>query len=293
MARVRVQTYEAYAWPQALGALYRRQGLFLALALAASLSLLLVLGAALHGSLWHAPIPGGDFYRVFPHNLMVALFAPVFGFAVLALGVGAARFWRGQSPGPIEMPAAAEATRSALTLPYLGGGHGEGCNDEDDAFALKRRRMHHLAFYGFMLCFAATSTGTLYHYFLGRVAPYDYTTLPKLFGIPGGILLAIGSVGLWRLNRRRDPQHGDLAQRPMDRGFIALLFLSAVTGLLLTAFRGTAALALLLSVHLGVVLALFVTLPYGKFAHGIYRSAALLKWAVEKRQPNPLGLADD
>ena len=34
---------------------------------------------------------------------------------------------------------------------------------------------------------------------------------------------------------------------------------------------------LLLAVHLGVVMALFATLPYGKFAHGIYRSAALLE----------------
>jgi citrate/tricarballylate utilization protein len=50
--------------------------------------------------------------------------------------------------------------------------------------------------------------------------------------------------------------------------------------------------ALLLAVHLGIVMALFLTLPYGKFAHGIYRSAALLKWAVEKRQPSKL-LVDD
>jgi citrate/tricarballylate utilization protein len=38
---------------------------------------------------------------------------------------------------------------------------------------------------------------------------------------------------------------------------------------------------LLLVVHLGAVLALFVTLPYGKFVHGIYRTAALVKFARE------------
>jgi citrate/tricarballylate utilization protein len=29
-------------------------------------------------------------------------------------------------------------------------------------------------------------------------------------------------------------------------------------------------------VHLATVLALFVTLPYGKFVHGLYRTAALV-----------------
>jgi citrate/tricarballylate utilization protein len=79
----------------------------------------------------------------------------------------------------------------------------------------------------------------------------------------------------------------------MDRGFIALLFFTSLTGLALLVWRDTGAMALLLAVHLGVVMALFATLPYGKFAHGIYRSAALLKWAIEKRQPNRLQLGDD
>ena len=40
-------------------------------------------------------------------------------------------------------------------------------------------------------------------------------------------------------------------------------------------------------------MALFATLPYGEFAHGVYRSAALLKWATEKRLPNRLRLGAD
>ena len=57
--------------------------------------------------------------------------------------------------------------------------------------------------------------------------------------------------------------------------------------------KHTAALPILLCLHLGSVMALFVTLPYGKFAHGVYRGAALLKWAIERRQPTRLQLADD
>jgi citrate/tricarballylate utilization protein len=291
MAQVRVQTYAEYAWPPALGALYRRNGLVLALALAAGLALFLVLAVALNGALWHAPL-AGDFYRVFPHGLMVAMFAPVFAFALLALALGVRRFWKDVSPGAVSSPALAEAGRDALRLRYLDGGHGQGCNEEDDAFTLARRRFHHFTFYGFMLCFAATCVGTVYHAF-GWIAPYAFTSLPKLLGIAGGIGLVIGTVGLWRLHRRRHALHGDAAQATMDRGFIALLFITAASGLVLTALRDTGALALLLAIHLGCVMALFATLPYGKFAHGVFRAAALLKWAIEKRQPKRLQLGDD
>ncbi|MFZ3118355.1 MAG: tricarballylate utilization protein TcuB, partial [Variovorax sp.] len=175
----------------------------------------------------------------------------------------------------------------------LDGGHGEGCHNEDDAYTLSRRRFHHLTFYGFLLCFAATCVATLYHYLLGWQAPYAWPSLPKLLGVAGGVSLMVGTAGLWRLNRRRHPLHGDAAQKPMDLGFIALLFLASASGLALWLGRGTPALALLLCLHLGVVMALFATLPYGKFAHGIFRSAALLRHAVEKRQPNPVGLGAD
>jgi citrate/tricarballylate utilization protein len=289
MARVRGRTYAEHAWPAALGALYQRNGLTLCLALAAGLALFLVLAVLMKGSLWHEPL-AGDFYQVFPHNLMVALFLPVFAFAVLALAIGVRRFWQGQAAGPASGAAAAEAAHDVLRLKYLDGGHGEGCNDADDAFTPARRRAHHLTFYGFALCFAATCVGTLYHYAFGWVAPYEFTSLPKLLGVAGGLMLAAGTAGLWRLHRQRHPLQGDAAQRPMDLGFIALLFLTAATGLALTALRHTGALALLLAVHLGVVMALFLTMPYGKFAHGLYRGAALLKWAVEKRRPTSLEL---
>ncbi|MDW5442424.1 tricarballylate utilization 4Fe-4S protein TcuB [Polaromonas sp. SM01] len=292
MAQVRGQTYADYAWPPALGALYKRNGLTVALALAAGLALFLVLAVWLQGSLWHAPL-AGNFYAIFPHNLLVFMFAPIFLFATLALGLGVRKFWRDVSPGEASGPAVAEAAGNALRLTYLDGGHGEGCNNTDDAFTLWRRRFHHLTFYGFMLCFAATGVATLYHYLLGQQAPYALSSLPVLLGTLGGLGLLAGPAGLFWLNLRRHPQHGDAAQKPMDRGFIALLFFTSLTGLALLAWRDTPAMALLLAIHLGVVMALFLTLPYGKFAHGIFRSAALLKWAIEKRLPSTLKLGDD
>ena len=296
MARVRLRTYSDYAWPQALGDLYKHNGLALALALAAGLALFLVLAIALTGNLWHQPL-AGNFYRVFPHNLMVSMFAPIFLFALAALTLGVRRFWREISPAEPAQDApgaaVAEAARDALGLKYLDGGHGEGCNEADDRYTLRRRRLHHLTFYGFLLCFASTAVATLYHYVFGWAAPYAPTSLPVLLGTSGGIGLLIGPAGLLWLNLLRHPLHGDAAQKPMDRGFIALLLLTSASGLALLAWRDTGAMALLLSLHLAAVMALFLTMPYGKFAHGIYRSAALLKWAIEKRQPNRLQLGSE
>ncbi len=291
MADVRLDTYAEYAWPPVLGALYKRNGLTLAVALAAGLALFLMLGAAMNGSLWKPT--QGSFYATFPHNLMVTLFTPVFVFAIAALTIGVRRFWHEDRFGPVSADAAGEATGDVLRLKYLDGGHRDGCNDENDRFTQRRRLFHHFTFYGFLLCFAATTVATLYHYLFGWHAPYDYTSVPKLLGIVGGIGLVIGTSGLFWLNLRRHPLHQDPAQRPMDRGFIALLFLTAASGLVLMLVRQTAALPVALCVHLGAVIALFATLPYGKFAHGIYRSAALLKWAIERRQPNKLQLAEE
>jgi len=114
-----------------------------------------------------------------------------------------------------------------------------------------------------------------------------------LLGTVGGIGLLIGTAGLFWLNVRRDPRTGDPDQKPMDRGFIALLFLTSASGLVLLALRDTGAMATSLAVHLGIVMALFLTLPYGKFAHGIYRCAALLKYNIEKRRPSDLALGAD
>ncbi|RKS27929.1 citrate/tricarballylate utilization protein [Pseudomonas sp. WPR_5_2] len=296
MAKVRLDTYAEYAWPQAMGKLYQRNGLTLALASGGGLALFLCLTLMLMGNLFTA-IPGGNFYKIFPHNTLALMFGSVFGFAVLALTMGVRRFWRNVSPVAVPLPlktsAALEATANVAKLKYLDGGHGEGCNNADDQFTLWRRRFHHLTFYGFMLCFAATGVATLFHYLLKWSAPYPIFSLPVMLGIAGGIGLLIGPAGLLWLNLRRNPAHGDENQKPMDRGFIALLFLVSASGLALLAFRETRALGLMLAIHLGLVMAFFLTMPYSKFAHGIFRSAALLKHAIEKRQPNPINAGSD
>jgi citrate/tricarballylate utilization protein len=140
-----------------------------------------------------------------------------------------------------------------------------------------RRWFHHATFYGFLLCFASTTVAAIYHFVFGWVAPYEYGSVPVILGTSGGLGLLVGPAGLLVTRTRRDPALSNSDSERLDEAFIVLLFLTSLTGLLLLVMRTQRVMGLILAAHLGVVLALFVTLPYGKFVHGLYRAAALLK----------------
>ena len=149
--------------------------------------------------------------------------------------------------------------------------------------ASRRRLYHHFTFYGFLLCFAATSVATLYHYLIAREAPYPWWDLPVVLGTLGGIGLLIGPAGLLAEKWKRDPALVDEQRTGMDVAFIAMLFLTSLTGMALLLLRDSAAMGPLLALHLGVVFSLFITMPYGKFVHGIYRYVALVRYARERQ----------
>jgi citrate/tricarballylate utilization protein len=174
-----------------------------------------------------------------------------------------------------------------LTLKNLGGG-GNGCNDNSEAFSMRRRHLHHAMFYGFLLCFAATTTGFVYHSFFGWPAPYPFFSVPVLLGTIGGILMTAGTMGLLAAKFVDDPMPNVRRLLGGDVALLMLLAMIAVTGLFLLAVRATGAMGIAMAIHLGFILAFFVVLPYSKMVHGVYRSAALLRRAVE-RHMKPLG----
>ena len=68
-----------------------------------------------------------------------------------------------------------------------------------------------------------------------------------------------------------------------DNAFVALLGFVGLSGLVLYALGATAAMPLLLDLHLGAVLAFFLLTPYTKMAHGFYRLAALIRDAQQRK----------
>jgi citrate/tricarballylate utilization protein len=282
LAQLRVRSYEQHAWPAALGAAFRRQGVSAALLLAgAMIAVLLAATLALNGGALLAPGAAADFYAIVPHAVMVALFGGVGLFVLAALCIGAARFARelramNEAPPHAERGGTGAALGDMLTLRHLHVA-GRDCVTALEVRTPWRRLLHHATFYGFMLCFASTCVAALYD-LAGSPAPYAYTSLPVLLGTAGGVLLAAGTAGSLLHRRRRDAALTDESQEKLDRSFLVLLLLTAVTGLLLLVLRHERAMGVLLIVHLGIVLALFVTLPYGRFVHALYRGIALLRY---------------
>jgi citrate/tricarballylate utilization protein len=286
LAALRQETYREASWPRAMQGVFQANGLIVGLtaALGVSLVLLLTLLAQGRAVLFAAHTGEGAFYRVVPYAAMVLPFLALAALVLAGLGKGFARLWRtcGGTPGDFkDWRAHRQAVWDVLRLKYLDGG-GHGCNYPDDRFSMIRRWFHHAVFYGFLLCLTSTTVAFFYDHLLHRPAPYPFWSWPVLLGTAGGLALVIGTGGLFSLKRRMDRNPAAPQTFGMDMGFIVLLFLTGLTGLLLLALRATPLMGSLLAVHLGLVAGLFVTMPYGKFVHGIYRYAALVRNAMEQ-----------
>lgn len=272
LAEARLGSYEEYCWPRFMSGMFRSTSVPRSLAISI-VSMIVV---------WlftRSPNARSDFYAVIPHDVMVGIFGLAGSLIVVSLTIGLARSMRSFS-GAALRGAAPRAIADALTLRHLHA-TGEDCTRDVETRTPWRRYFHHCTFYGFALCFASTTVAAVYHLVFGWRAPYAYASLPVVLGAIGGVGLVVGPAGLLAQSRLRDRELNDPAQTGMDASFIVMLLMTSVTGLLLLLLRGATMMPALLVVHLGFVLGLFVTLPYGKFVHGLYRTAALMKFSSE------------
>src|ERR1700675_3570263 len=245
LAIARAESYAAYAWPHVFSGVFARNGLAISMIAALSVAAFIFGFAAFndHEVLFGIHTGPGAFYALMPHNAMAVLFTAAFFYAIAALAMGVRAFWRaiGEPIGMrVEPKSLWQGMKDTAQLRYLDGG-GVGCVNEDERAGDSRKIYHHLTFYGFLLCFAATSVATLYHYRLAREAPYPWWDLPVVLGTLGGLGLLIGPAGLLAEKFKRDPVLVDQARTGMDVAFIAMLFLTSFTGIALLLCRDTPA----------------------------------------------------
>jgi citrate/tricarballylate utilization protein len=289
MAQVRRETYVDYSFPRLFGKIVAQgaRGIAAITAVCVTVILLLVLTAR-SDRVFAAQLGPGAFYQVVPWLFMFvpATIATAYGF--LAMGMGLFRFWR-DTDGPLAARlsprALVSATADVFALRQMRGG-GPGCSYPEETQAPNHRRVvyHQLVFYGFLATFLSTTLAFIYQEIFGELPPYDWLSAPVVAGTLGGIAQVIGCLGLLQLKVRAAGARATAVMRSLDAAFLMLLIAVNVTGLLLLVLRESSAMGVLLTVHLGVCAGLFITLPYSKFVHVIYRYGALVRNRQEEVQ---------
>lgn len=271
LANVRQDSWEDLAFPKAAGRAFQKNGVAIAVAAVIGFALLFWAAKALGSQ-------GGEgFYAVMSHNAMVAIFLPAFLFPLVSIAISLRRYWQRVGAGPFKPAHLVKALKQAAQMKNLKGGHGDGCNFEnEDRFTHARRMAHQAVMYGFLLCFASTSVATVMHYALDMPAPYGLFSLPKLLGLSGGLVMVLGCVEMIRLKLHSDRSLGASGAFGGEVAFVGLLGFVGLSGLVLYGLGQTAAMPALLAMHLGAVLTFFLLTPFTKMAHGFYRLAALI-----------------
>jgi quinone-modifying oxidoreductase subunit QmoC len=221
-----------------------------------------------------APFPHGEFaYELFvPHSLIYAVFFPVAAFVMWALWSGGRRYW--------ESLDGAEKRRGSL-LTHLWPVLREILLHERFSkctSAAPRKQGHLPLVLGFIGAAATSGLLIVAIYLLHATMPLSLLHPFKLLGNLSAILLVAG-VLLLILFRMKPNDEGGSGSTAFDLFFLTVVALVVFTGVVTEAGRFVLPLGLscgIYVVHLGVVLTLFLTCPYSKFAHFIYRTLAML-----------------
>jgi citrate/tricarballylate utilization protein len=286
-AESRLETYRRWSWPAFLGRAFQHRSVtvFLATGMAAIVAVLALLFIPAE-NLFEAHLGPGAFYEVVPYLAMVAGALILFFYGIAVWLRGGARFWSETGSAlkePGSWKALASAVSGAVGLRYLKGG-GPGCFYPDERPSALRRVYHSLTFWGLISDFVSTTLAFVYQDFFRRIPPYALTSAPVIVGAMGGAALVIGTGGLIYYKLQSDQEPAARAASGMDYVFLVTLGLTALTGMLTLIFRATAEMGSVLVLHLACIAALFVSAPYGKFVHAVYRTLALIRYEIEQEQ---------
>ena len=286
MSEVRMESYQHWSWPSALARSFTSRSRSALLGcFAAAVVVIAALLLIPSDRLFATQLGPGAFYRIVPYLGMVIPGLTLFFYGIVIWLRGIVRFWNEPDSPLLRRPSGLKplfrAIQDAATLKYLDGG-GRGCFYSEQAPSQLRRIFHTCVVVGFLLDLVSTTLAFIYQDLLHILPPYPYLSAPVVFGTVGGVFLVIGAIGLLAFKLKSDRALGRPIAYSLDYAFLLTLGLTGLTGLLVLLVRTTSALGTILILHLAAVAALFLTAPYGKFVHFVYRSFALLRFEIER-----------
>jgi quinone-modifying oxidoreductase subunit QmoC len=217
--------------------------------------------------------PNAGFDHFVPHWMIYSVYFPVAGFVTLVTLASGMRFWNLMGSQAERSGSFFGSLIPALTDIATHKRFGS-CGS-----ARPRKWGHFLLFWGFMG--AAITSGfiivVLYIPPFQEPLPLPLTHWIKLLGNLSAVALVIGGAWLW-VNRSQDGEQAGTSTA-FDKFFLDVVLLVIFTGCLVETARFVLAPQIaswLYVLHLGVVLCLFITFPYSKFAHLLYRTLAMV-----------------
>lgn len=304
LAAIRINAIKYYAWPRALADVFQTPGTVVGAVVAAMVAVLIVaaLWSQVTGNAFpfplneHGQVEYHEFLSVIPID---ALVLPLVAFIVFAGYKGVVSFWNDISKGaglpqsysgtyPVP-PIGILATKYVLPaiMEILNHSRFQKCGQ-----TAQRAQGHKLLLWSFIILFFVTNfvfiAEDLFHAALGiipKVTPMPQWHPIKLLANIGAIMFIAG-IFMLKSVRDQKSQEGVLKSAAPDWILIWLIFAVGATGI------GSEVLRLvnikeiaypMYILHLGTVIVMFLSLPYSKFAHLIYRTTAYVfqRWSED------------
>jgi quinone-modifying oxidoreductase subunit QmoC len=211
----------------------------------------------------------GGYAAIAPHWLIYAVYFPIAGWVTLAAAIGGARLWKMMGRGAKRRGSFISGLMAVMLDIATHKSFGE-CTAKPS-----RRTPHLLLFWGF--AGAAITSGLLIVaiYIQKLPMPLPLWHPYKVLGNISALLLVIGGIQL--MVNRYGSGRALVSSNAFDNFFLGLVALVIFTGVATEAIRLAAmptTAFVIYTLHLGVVMTLFLTFPYSKFAHMLYRALA-------------------
>jgi ferredoxin len=235
-----------------------------------------------------APADRLALFEFIPEVYIQILGLTIFAIIGLAAILGLVRMIRGVVRGESERLSSESGGRSRLSwgpaawetliFEFMGQKryHNNDCEEvRSTPWYFRKWVVHAAILYGFLGLFAATALDFLFKP-VGSVVPLYYPM--RLLGTTAGLSLMYGtSMAMLKRLQKKDRYAGH--SHVSDWMFLVLLWLVGLSGFLLEiavyALLPAAWGYALLIIHVALAMDLLVMLPFGKFAHVFYRTAAL------------------
>ncbi|MHC4605588.1 MAG: quinone-interacting membrane-bound oxidoreductase complex subunit QmoC [Planctomycetota bacterium] len=247
----------------------------------------LLLGAGLYvqDTFGGPPVQQGahwEYEHFFGHPLLIVFFTFFWNAAILLGLVGVWRFWKAMKA------ADAQAGRKPAAGAGLVGSLIKACKDiaTHGRFSKctaqpSRKTPHLMAVYGFVILLVVTLWAIVILYLTGKQGglleyPFGPVNPAKIAGYIGALGLIVGCAVL--IYNRMNRKETEGRSTSFDWTFVWILLGVAVTGVLTMLLRFAQVKAAgypLYFIHLVLVFHLLVYMPYSKFAHVFYRTAAM------------------